>query len=173
MTTMWTVLRANGACPCSLSCYVASLLAPKFRFSCRAQISLGARNLLKQTTAFTHLLWAYILRPLALRWSSKFYIPSSLGARCLLKQTTTFAQCRDFGSISMDPINNQCMGKRSRNSVIRSSLTKIPKYSNTKNSSQNTLCGKMVSYPNSYTTNQSKLIKSMTSSDGHLAGVDL
>ena len=51
----------------SFTCHIASLLALTFRSSYHAQISLGARRLLKKTSAFTHLLIAWACVPSAFR----------------------------------------------------------------------------------------------------------
>ena len=64
----------------SFTCNVASLLASTFRSSRHAQIKLGARCLLKQTSAFAYLLQAISLRvcsPVSLDPSDQ--VPMGLG----------------------------------------------------------------------------------------------
>ena len=65
------------------------------------RLSLGARRLLAQTTAFAHLLGGLGARAFGPAVELESPSPFSLGARCLLAQTTAFARCRDSSSNSV------------------------------------------------------------------------
>ena len=90
---------------------VASLLASTFRSSCHVQIKLGARCLLKQTSAFGYLLQAislWVCSPVGLDPSDQVPVGlglwcawnphprSSLRARCLPRQTSAFTRMPGF-----------------------------------------------------------------------------
>ena len=132
MTMIWTVLREWRVGPAIahfLTTSLPSLLrnfAPptvcKFRFAPCSEISLlplcanfaRTSSFAKANNGFCSSAAGLYPRGFGPAVELEIPIPSWLRARCLLKQTTAFTQCWDFGSISMDPINNQCMGLWSR-----------------------------------------------------------
>ena len=107
LTTLWS----GGASHCSLSRYVALLLAVKFCSSRRAQIVFPYRSelvvcLCKQQLSLICKL-AYILGPMALSYFDELESPSPPINACT--NISGIAQCWDSSSNSVCYINNQCM----------------------------------------------------------------
>ena len=121
---MGTLLIASLATHRSISCYVASLLAPKSHSSCREQnASLITRSslfflLAQETTAFAHLLGG--LGPRAFGPAVELESPSP--------PINGVARCRDSSSISEVPYHCHMQGKQYKTPRHKKYLTKIPTY---------------------------------------------
>ena len=131
----------------SISRYVASLFAPKSHSSRREKnASLIARSssfflLARETTAFAHLLG--VLCPRACGGAGN---PHPLQST-LIDVCNGVARCRDSRSPSEVPYHCHMQGEPYKTPRHKKYLTKIPKYSNTKNPTKIPTYWKMSWYP--------------------------
>ena len=146
---MGTSLIASLDTHCSISRYIASLFAQKSHSSRREQnaslIALSSPFFLlaQETTAFAHLLG--ILCPWACGGAGN---PHSLRSTLIdVCNINGVARCRDSRSTSKVPYHCNMQGEPYKTPCHKKYLTKIPKYSNTKNPTKIPTYWKMSWYP--------------------------
>ena len=155
MAMVWTTLCTYLATHRSISRYVASLLALKFRSSRREQIAaLITRSSLFACTNNGFRSSARWPSPRAFGPAVELESPSpsSLGARCLLAQTTAFARCRDSSFNSVVHTIVICKGSNIKSPATRSTSQKYQSIVTQKIQQKFLHIGKWSRTPKYYTT---------------------